>query len=46
MLVKSDAKQEKEIVEKMIAEDETLRKQHEAFLAEMEFKQKQIDSKK
>ena len=46
MLVKSDAKQEKDIVEKMIAEDETLKKQHEDFLKEMAFKQEQIDSRK
>ncbi len=46
MLIKSDEKKEKEIIEQLVAEDEELRKQHEIFLAEMAFKQELIDARK
>ena len=45
MLIKSDPKKEKEIIEELIGEDEDLGRQHEIFLAEMAFKQKLIDAK-
>ena len=46
MLVKSDEKREQEIIDKLIAEDDTLKKQHELFEAEMRFKQELIDARK
>ena len=46
MLVKSDGIQEKQIIEELIAGDDELRRQHEIFEAEMEFKQKLIEARK
>lgn len=46
MLVKSDAKKEQEIIKELISEDEALKRQHEVFLAEMEFKQELINARK
>ena len=46
MLVKSDGKKEKRIVEEIIADDEVLRRQHELFEAEMAFKQQLIEVRK
>lgn len=46
MLVKSDGKKEKRIVEEIIADDEVLRRQHELFEAEMAFKQQLIEARK
>lgn len=46
MLVKSDGKIEKRIVEEIIADEEVLRRQHELFEAEMAFKQQLIEARK
>lgn len=46
MLVKSDGIKEKQIIDELIEEDDSLRKQHEIFLAEMAFKQQLIDARK
>ena len=46
MLVKSNAEQEKKIVEQLIEDDAELRKQHELFKAEMAFKQELIEARK
>ena len=46
MLIKSDEKKEKEIIEQLVEEDDELRKQHEIFLAEMAFKQELINARK
>lgn len=46
MFVKSDREKEKKMLEKLIAGDEEIRRQHELFLAEMEFKQQLIDARK
>ena len=46
MLVKSDEKREKRIIEELIEEDEELRRQHEIFQAEMAFKQKLIEARR
>ena len=46
MLVKSDGAREEKIVQNLIADDEKLRRQHEIFEAEMEFKQKLIETRK
>ena len=46
MFIQSNPDKEKKIIEELIASDEELRKQHELFLAEMEFKQALIDARK
>ena len=46
MLVKSNVDVERKIINQLIAEDETLRKQHELFEAEMSFKQELINARK
>lgn len=46
MLIKSDEKKEKEIIEQLVEEDDELRKRHEIFLAEMAFKQELINARK
>ncbi|MDC7278088.1 helix-turn-helix transcriptional regulator [Butyrivibrio fibrisolvens] len=46
MLVKSNADQEKRIVEQLIDDDPELLRQHELFKAEMAFKQELIDARK
>ena len=46
MLEKSDGLQEQKIIENLISNDEELRKQHELFEAEMNFKQQLIDARK
>lgn len=46
MLVKSDGTREEKIVQNLISDDEKLRRQHEIFEAEMEFKQKLIETRK
>ena len=46
MLVKSDAKQEKEIINQLIENDPELMRQHELFKAEMAFKQELIEARK
>ena len=43
MLVKSDGKKEEAIINQLIDSDEQLKRQHEIFKAEMEFKQALID---
>ena len=46
MLVKSDAKKEKEIIDQLIENDPELMRQHELFKAEMAFKQELINTRK
>ena len=46
MLVKSDGKKEEAIINQLIDSDEQLKRQHEIFKAEMEFKQALIDARK
>lgn len=46
MLVKSNAEQEKRIVEQLIDDDSELLRQHELFKAEMTFKQELIEARK
>ncbi len=46
MLEKRDSLKEKEKLEALIAEDESIRRQHEVFKAEMAFKQQLIDARK
>ena len=46
MLVKSDAKKEKEIIEQLTENDTELMRQHELFKAEMAFKQELINARK
>lgn len=46
MLVKADLIEEKKELEKLIDSNPNVRKQHELFVAEMEFKQKLIDIRK
>ena len=46
MFILSDPEKERKEIEELIASDEELRKQHELFLAEMEFKQALIDARK
>ncbi|MDO5574207.1 MAG: helix-turn-helix transcriptional regulator [bacterium] len=46
MLIKSNSDKEKEIVQILTESNEELCQQHELFLAEMEFKQKLIDTRK
>ena len=46
MLVKSDGKKEEAIINQLIDSDEQLKRQHEIFEAEMEFKQALIDARK
>ncbi len=46
MLEKSDPVKEKAIINELISSDESLRAQHELFLAEMAFKQELIDVRK
>lgn len=45
MLIKSDEKKEKEIIEQLIEEDDELYKQHEIFLAEMTIKHRYEEGK-
>ncbi len=46
MLEKRDAKKEEKIIEELISGDESLRRQHELFEAEMAFKQELINARK
>ena len=46
MFILSDPEKERKEIEELISSDEELRKQHELFLAEMEFKQALIDARK
>ena len=46
MLVKSDANKENKIIEELITEDDSLRRQHEIFEAEMAFKQELIEARR
>ncbi|MDD3238592.1 MAG: XRE family transcriptional regulator [Lachnospira sp.] len=46
MLRMSDAKEEKDYIQKLMDSDAKLRQQHELFLAEMKFKQELIDTRK
>ena len=46
MLVESDPKAEAKEIQRLIESDPKLREQHEAFVAEMDFKQKLIDARK
>ncbi len=43
MLIKSNPEEEKKQLQELIESDEAIRKQHERFKAEMEFKQKLIE---
>ena len=46
MLVMSDSKAEEMEIQRLIDSDPKLKAQHEAFVAEMDFKQKLIDARK
>ena len=46
MLVKRDGDKERKIIEELVDSDESLRRQHEIFEAEMAFKQELIDVRK
>lgn len=46
MLVLSDANEENRIIDELIQNDERLRRQHDLFVAEMEFKQEHIKNTK
>ncbi len=46
MIVKSDSRQEQEMIKDLVLQDVELKKQHELFLAEMEFKQLLIQTRK
>lgn len=46
MLIEYDQKKEEEMLQDLIESDDRIKKQHENFVAEMEFKQKLIDLRK
>ena len=46
MLKKSNAEEEKKILQELIESDEQLKRQHDLFKAEMAFKQELIDARK
>lgn len=46
MIVKSDSRQEQDMIDDLVLQDVELKKQHEIFLAEMEFKQLLIQTRK
>ena len=46
MFIQSDPEREQKIIEELIASDDELRRQHELFLAEMNFKQSLIEARK
>ncbi len=46
MLTEFDPQKEEEMLNELIESDEGLRREHESFVAEMEFKQKLIDIRK
>ncbi len=46
MLVKSNPGEEQKIIAELTASDETLMRQHQLFLAEMQFKQELINKRK
>ncbi len=46
MLLKSDSRKEKQLIDEFIKDDEKLRRQHEIFKAEMAFKQELVNARK
>ena len=46
MLKKSNAEEERKIIDELIESDEKLKRQHELFKAEMAFKQELIEARK
>ncbi len=46
MLIKSNPAEEQKVIEELVASDESLKQQHQLFLAEMKFKQELIEKRK
>ncbi len=46
MFTEFDPKKEEEMLKELIESDESIRREHESFVAEMEFKQKLLDLRK